>query len=67
MGIGKGKNGGGQRDELGHSNQDHWEFTEEVKLSAKKRRRLETKKQTCEGLAEDFRDETSSDNRTSDL
>ena len=30
---------------------DHWEYTEEVKLAARKRRRLEAKKQTSEALA----------------
>jgi hypothetical protein len=65
MGIGKGKTEGGQGGKLGHSNQDHWEYTEEVKLAARKRRRLEAKKQTSEGLAEHLRDRPSSGNRAS--
>ena len=43
MAISKGKGDGGQGGKRGHSNMDHWEFTEEIKLAAKKRRRLEAK------------------------
>jgi len=39
MAILKGKPNAGQGGKRGHSNQDHWEFTEEIKLAAKKRRR----------------------------
>jgi hypothetical protein len=41
--ISKGKADGGQGGKRGHSNMDHWEFTEEIKLAAKKRRRLAAK------------------------
>ena len=43
MAISKGKVEGGQGGKRGHSNMDHWEFTEEIKLAAKKRRRLAAK------------------------
>jgi len=52
MGIGKGKLDGGQGGKLGHSNQDHWEYTEEVKEAARKRRRLKAKSEIVEGLEE---------------
>jgi hypothetical protein len=44
MAILKGRSDGGQGGKLGHSNMDHWEFTEEIKLAAKKRPRLEAKR-----------------------
>ncbi len=43
MAISKGKPDGGQGGKRGHSNMDHWEFTEEIKLAARKRRRLAAK------------------------
>jgi hypothetical protein len=43
MAISKGKADGGQGGKRGHSNMDHWAFTEEIKLAAKKRRRLAAK------------------------
>jgi len=43
MAISKGKVEGGQGGKRGHSNMDHWEFTEEIKLAARKRRRLAAK------------------------
>jgi hypothetical protein len=43
MAISKGKADSGQGGKRGHSNMDHWEFTEEIKLAAKKRRRLAAK------------------------
>jgi hypothetical protein len=52
MGIGKGKPDGGQGGKLGHSNQEHWEYTEEVKEAARKRRRLQAKKEIANGLGE---------------
>jgi hypothetical protein len=52
MGIGKGKLDGGQGGKLGHSNQDHWEYTEEVKEAARKRRRLHAKKEIATALHE---------------
>ena len=57
MSILKGRPDAGQGGKLGHSNQDHWEFTEEIKLAAKKRRRLQAKKQTTEGLMQYFNEE----------
>jgi hypothetical protein len=44
MAIAKGRSDGGPGGKLGHSNMDHWEFTEEIKLAAKKRRRLDAKR-----------------------
>jgi len=41
----KGPANGGQGGKRGHSNMDHWEFTEEIKAAARKRRRLEAKKE----------------------
>jgi hypothetical protein len=52
VGNSKGKPDAGQGGKLGHSNQDHWEYTEEIKLAAKKRRRHHAKKQSVEGLKE---------------
>jgi hypothetical protein len=52
MSILKGKPDAGQGGGRGHSNQDHWEYTEEIKLAAKKRRRHQAKKQTAEGRRE---------------
>ena len=52
MAIAKGKPDGGQGGKLGHSNQDHWDYTEKIKLAARKSRRLQARKQTSEGLKE---------------
>jgi hypothetical protein len=52
MSILKGKPDAGQGGKRGHSNQDHWEFTEEIKEAAKKRRRHHAKKEIAEGLKE---------------
>jgi len=52
MSILKGKPDAGQGGKRGHSNQDHWEFTEEIKEAAKRRRRHQAKKETGEGLNE---------------
>ena len=52
MSILKGKPDAGQGGKRGHSNQDHWEFTEEIKEAAKKRRRHQAKKDTAAGLRE---------------
>jgi hypothetical protein len=59
MAIGRGKPDGGQGGKRGHSNMDHWEYTEEVKLAARKRRRLEAKKQTSEALARYLKEKNS--------
>ena len=42
----------GVRAANGHSNMDHWDFTEEIKLAAKKSRRLEAKSDVKEGVEE---------------
>ena len=52
MAISKGKSDGGQGGKRGHSNMDHWNFTEEIKLAAKKGRRLEAKSDITEGVDE---------------
>ena len=52
MSILKGRRDAGQGGKLGHSNMDHWEFTEEIKMTARKRRRLDAKRQIKEGLAD---------------
>ena len=52
MGLLKGKTEGGQGGKIGHSGMDHWVTTEETKESARKRRRLENKKEIREGLKE---------------
>jgi hypothetical protein len=52
MAIPKGKPDGGQGGKRGHSNMEHWEFTEEIKLAAKKRRRLKAKSEIKLGLTE---------------
>ena len=66
MSILKGKPDAGQGGKLGHSNQDHWEYTEEIKLAAKKRRRHEAKKQSADGRNE-YLDEKNSTNDQSNL
>jgi hypothetical protein len=52
MAISKGQSDGGQGGKRGHSNMDHWEFTEEIKLAAKKRRRFAAKTDIEKGLGE---------------
>lgn len=52
MGILKGLPDAGQGGKRGHSNMDHWEFNEEIKAAARKRRRHEAKIKIKEGLAE---------------
>jgi len=58
MAISKGKVEGGQGGKRGHSNMDHWEFSEEIKLAAKKRRRLAAKTEIKLALI-DFENEDS--------
>jgi hypothetical protein len=50
--IPKGRPDAGQGGKRGHSNMDHWEFTEEIKDAARKRRRLDAKEQISQGLIE---------------
>ena len=52
MAISKGRSDGGQGGKRGHSNMDHWDFTEEIKLAARKGRRLEAKCDIKEGVDE---------------
>ena len=52
MGILKGKPDAGQGGKRGHSNMDHWEFNEEIKEAARKRRRISAKLEITEGLIE---------------
>ena len=52
MGILKGKPDGGQGGKRGHSNMDHWVFTEEIKEASRKRRRISAKLELTEGLVE---------------
>ena len=52
MAISKGKADAGQGGKIGHSNQDHWVYTEEVKEAARKWRRLKAKAEIVEGLEE---------------
>ena len=52
MAIPKGKANAGQGGKLGHSNQDHWGYTEEVKEAARKWRRLKGKLEIAAGLTE---------------
>ena len=52
MGILKGKPDGGQGGKRGHSNMDHWVFTEEIKEASRKRRRISAKMEIKEGLVE---------------
>lgn len=52
MSILKGRPDAGQGGKRGHSNMDHWEFTEEIKVAARKRRRHEAKRQVTEARLE---------------
>jgi hypothetical protein len=61
MAILKGKADAGQGGKIGHSNQNHWGPTEEVKDAARKWRRLQAKSEIAAGLAEfGLADETES-------
>jgi hypothetical protein len=48
----KGKANAGQGGRIGHSNQDHWQYTEEIKEAARKWRRLQAKAEIAAGLTE---------------
>ena len=52
MAIPKGKSDAGQGGKRGHSNMDHWDYTEAIKAAARKQRRLEAKTKIKEGLEE---------------
>jgi hypothetical protein len=59
LAITKGKANAGQGGKIGHSNQNHWGFTEEVKDAARKWRRLQAKSEVAAGLSEfELADET---------
>lgn len=53
MGIPKGPADGGSGGKRGHSNMEHWGYTDEVKKAARKRRRLDDKKVTADELKPD--------------
>lgn len=52
MGNYKGPSEGGSGGKRGHSNMEHWTFTEELKESSKKSRRLNSKKEIRKELNE---------------
>ena len=58
MGIPKGPTEGGSGGKRGHSNMEHWGYTDEVKNAARKRRRVEDKRIT-EQEQLDLHDDTS--------
>jgi hypothetical protein len=67
MSILKGKPDAGQGGKLGHSGQDHWDFTEEIKEAAKKRRRHQAKKEISGAFDEYLRDNKGLPFLTSDI
>ena len=52
MGVPKGPSEGGSGGGLGHSNMEHWGYTDEVKSAAKRRRRMNDKREVEEQSAE---------------
>jgi hypothetical protein len=59
MAIIKGKADAGQGGKIGHSNQNHWGPTEEVKDAARKWRRMQAKSEIAAALSEiELTDET---------
>lgn len=52
MGVMRGPTEGGSGGGRGHSNMDHWLFSEEHKDFSRRRRRLEDKAKSRAGLAE---------------
>jgi hypothetical protein len=64
MAIIKGKANAGQGGKIGHSNQDHWGPTEEVKDAARKWRRLQAKAEIAVALSEfELTDEADQNNQ----
>lgn len=55
MGLMKGPTEGGSGGKRGHSNMDHWIYSDEVKEGSRKRRRLNSKKVTREALKKHHR------------
>jgi hypothetical protein len=62
MGLKKGPSEGGSGGKLGHSGMDHWGYTDEVKETARRRRRIEDK----EVVSEHERDSEDSSQGNSD-
>ena len=58
MGIPKGPTEGGSGGKRGHSNMEHWGYTDEVKHAARKRRRVDDKRIT-EQEQQDLDDDSS--------
>lgn len=56
MGLGKGPTEGGSGGKRGHSNMEHWGYTDEVKDAARMRRRLEDKESIAEQIKLDSAD-----------
>lgn len=68
MAITKGKADAGQGGKIGHSNQDHCMYTEEIKEAARKWRRLKAKAEVAQGLEEfEITDEAEQSNLRGDL
>ncbi len=65
MAISKGKIEGGQGGKLGHSNMNHWDYTEAIKAAPRKQRRLQAKTLIATELKE-FTEEDD-DSREQDL
>jgi hypothetical protein len=61
MGLKKGPSEGGSGGKLGHSGMEHWGYTDEVKETARRRRRIEDK----EVVQEQENDETNSNSSRS--
>lgn len=59
MGNNKTPSEGGSGGKRGHSNMEHWGFTDEVKEHARKKRRIDSKEEIEEQL--DTGDDSSSD------
>jgi hypothetical protein len=52
MGIVKGPTEGGSGGKRGHSNMEHWGYTDEIKENSKSHRRIKDKSESDEGLKE---------------
>ena len=68
MAIPKGPVDGGQGGKLGHSNMNHWDYTEAIKGASRKWRRLKAKVDIAEALTE-YEDDSNSElttNQSSD-
>jgi hypothetical protein len=56
MSILKGPVEGGQGGRLGHSNMEHWVYTDEIKASSRRLRRINAKLEIAQGLVEHEQD-----------